>query len=143
MARGFWWFNVNIGSKFGWDWDDLESKGEEEWIGPFSNLSEKYKNDEVKVDDVVIEYSSSSRKKHIQVPAHITCRKASSERKVIITVKFDQNIEKPVTWNEIKENLVLRESQPVRMRNRGSIFRIGPEEWQELKKLIAKKNPES
>ena len=143
MARGFWWFNVNIGSKFGWDWDDLESKGEEEWIGPFSNLSEKYKNDEVKVGDVVIGYSSSPRKKHIQVMAHITRRKASSERKVIITVKFDQNIEKPVTWNEIKENLVLRESQPVRMRNRGSIFKIGPEEWQELKKLIAKKNPES
>jgi len=140
MAKGFWWFNANIERKWNWDWDILESTGEEEWVGPFSHLSEKYKNKEVKVGDVVIGYSSSPGKKYVQVLAHIS-RRASHEGAVTITVKFDRRIGNPIAWNEMKENLILRESQPMKMRNRGSIFKITPEEWQELKKLMVEKNP--
>jgi len=59
----------------------------------------------------------------------------------VITLKRIALLDQPIPYQDIREHPVLEQSQPIRMSNRGTLFRIEPGEAQHLLELIRSRNP--
>jgi predicted RNA-binding protein with PUA-like domain len=121
--KGYWWVVANPKE---WEWETLFKKGSEDFR--YGRLQRNY--EDVQPGDIVFGYCATPRKQ-IEVIARMTEGGAES-----FTVEPVQKLAKPVTWAEIKNNPVLKKSEPVKFGSQGTLFKLTPVEAAELQAML-------
>ena len=135
----YWWLNAN--PKI---WNFLEvAVGETQTYTSHNekgNKRQKYKYfTEVKPGDLLIGYVTSPQKEIIAV-CEITKGLYQSEVGERIEFKKIEQLQNPITYEELKENPSLAQSEPL-INNQGSLFALSEDEFEIIRAIIDEKNP--
>ncbi len=138
-SQNFWWLNAN--PKI-WSIDDFAFGETQDYTthNEKGNKRRIYKYfTEVTEGDLVIGYESTPSK---QVKAIFQIQEGIHEdEKGVekITFKLIEKVHDPITWDELRENPELKESEVI-INNQGSLFKLNPNEFEIIKDLIDEKN---
>lgn len=124
----YWWATTDPGS---WKWDELFDKGHEEWR-PGGKIRRNY--EQISVGDLVFGYVSSPQRQMVAIARVI--RLLTREKKPTFELEPVQRIQSPLSLAEIKENPTMRESEPLRHRAQGTLFKLEKKEAAELETLL-------
>jgi len=137
-VTNFWWLNAN--PKI-WKINNFR-EGENQKYTTHNERGNKrriYKHFEsVRPGDLVIGYESSPTKQ-IKAIFEITKGIHNTGKDEAIEFVITENLEVPVSWNEIKNNPSLKNSEVV-INNQGSLFSLTEDEYDVIKDLIDEKN---
>jgi len=128
----FWWITANERI---WTWKTLFEKGE-----VFFSKRRITKNyDKVRVGDFVFGYLAHPHKQIValaRVKEELHTRVEDGKEVEGILIEPFAELTHPLTWQALTENPLLRESEPVKARAQGTLFRLTAEEAQELVRLL-------
>jgi 5-methylcytosine-specific restriction protein B len=128
----FWWITVDEKE---WTWDKLFEIGERF----FSKRRIKKNYAKAKQGDYIFCYLKHP---HKQIVALARVKEELHEQRGKdvegITIEPITKFLEPVSWNDISESTVLRESEPVRNRARGTLFHLTMEESKILAEMLRK-----
>lgn len=122
-----------------WSWDELHAQGQIEYR--YGRVQRNY--DEVQEGDVVYGYEATPTKRivaraKIGESLHTT---ASGEN--AITIDTGERVEGGPTWDDLKADVLLAQSEPMRHRMQGTLFKLEPAEAAGLESLIAPSGDQS
>jgi 5-methylcytosine-specific restriction protein B len=128
----YWWISVN---EKNWTWDKLFKDGQQFFTA--KRIARNFR--EAKPGDVVFGYLSHPHKEivalaRIKEEFHTRVEDGKEVEGILIEplVQFTN----PVGWATLVGNPVLEESEPIRFRAQGTLFRVNLEEAQELARLL-------
>jgi 5-methylcytosine-specific restriction protein B len=137
--RRYWWLNAN--PKI-WNFES-KAVGEKQTYTSHNergNKRQKYRYfGEVKPGDVVVGYVTSPQKEVIAV-CEITKGRHQSDGAERIEFKKVEQLQNPVTYEELKSVPSLAQSEPL-VSNQGSLFALSEEEFEIIRAAIDEKNP--
>lgn len=137
--QNFWWLNANPNI---WNFEDLPIGRTQTYTShnESGNKRQKYKYfGEVKPGDMVVGYVTSPIREVIAI-CEITKGLHTSETGERIEFKKTEQFRNPVTYEELKSNAALAESEPL-VNNQGSLFALTEDEYEVIRALIDEKNP--
>jgi len=136
----YWWLNCN--PKI---WNIAESK-----IGDrqtYTSLNEKGNKrrvfkyfKEVKEGDTVIGYISTPVKEIVAISKITKGFHDTNKEKGVIEFEKVEELKFHVSFNELKNNPALKNSEPI-INNQGSLFKVTEEEYETIREIIDEKNP--
>lgn len=132
----FWWMVASDAEE--WRWSDLFERGE--WFFGKRNLARNF--EEAKAGDFIFGYRARPHKQIValaRVEEGLETRVEDGLEKEGITIRPVKMLTQPLGWGEIKANPLLKNSEPVKMNIRGTMFRLNPLEAQELARLLNEK----
>lgn len=139
IGRRYWWLNAN--PKI-WNFES-KAVGEKQTYTSHNergNKRQKYRYfGEVKPGDVVVGYVTSPQKEVIAV-CEITKGLHQSDGAERIEFKKIEQLQNPVTYEELKSVPSLAQSEPL-VSNQGSLFALSEEEFEIIRAAIDEKNP--
>ncbi len=128
----YWWITANEKE---WTWDNLFDKGEE-----FFDVRKIAKNfQEAREGDLVFGYLAHPHKKMValaRVKKELHTQVEDGKEFEGIAIEPVERFKNPVAWATLATNHVLRGSEPVSHKARGTLFRVSLEEEQELARLL-------
>lgn len=127
---GYWWATINPAY---WDWDELFRKGTERWSR--GRIQRNY--EQIRPGDVLFGYTSSP-KRQLEALARVTAI-VKTKGGPTFEVEPIQRIKSPVELPEIKENAILKKSEPIRSHAMGTLFKLEVDEAAELERLLRAK----
>jgi 5-methylcytosine-specific restriction protein B len=135
-SRGpaFWWMVANEGVTE-WSWKILFEKGE--WFFGKRNLARNFA--EAKPGDLVFGYLARPHKQVValaRIESPLETRLEGGEEKEGILLKPIEQLSRPLDWRTVVSNPQLKNSEPVRLNSRGSMFRLSVEEANELARML-------
>lgn len=92
---------------------------------------------EAKPGDIVIAYESTPVLKIVAIGSVV-----SETDGEVLYIRKDEDLLSPIPYSEILNNPILKNSEPVLNRCQGSLFRLTPDEYKEVMRLIRKENLE-
>jgi predicted RNA-binding protein with PUA-like domain len=125
----YWWVVASPGQ---WEWDTLFKKGSEEFS--YGRLHRNY--EDVEPGDLVFAYCTHPKKQVVAIARMSAGLHEDNKGNKRVTLVPIQKIEKPVGWAEIKTNPVLKNSEPVKFRSQGTLFKLSATEARELEALL-------
>lgn len=137
-AKNYWWLT---GSPKYWspstDWE-LGKDVDYTLFNEKGNKRHIFKHFyEARPGDIVIAYESTPVLQIVAIG-----RVVSETDGEILYIKKVEELSSPVSYLEIQNNPILKNSEPVSNRCQGSLFRLKQEEYEELMRLIRSNNPE-
>jgi predicted RNA-binding protein with PUA-like domain len=129
-----WWATTNPNY---WKWDELFTKGTEVW-NPGGRIQRNY--EQIGVGDLVFGYVSSPTQEIVAV-ARVT-RLLSRKKQPTFEVEPVQRITAPLNLTELLENPLMKNSEPLRHRAQGTLFKLTKTEAEELERLLREKGNE-
>ena len=137
-SKNFWWITAN---PHRWKWETLFKKGEEFFYG--ERIKQNF--EKAKIGEPVIGYSSHTDE-HIcavaSIKREIHKEKENGHLRLGVTIQPAFEVPNQITWDEIKNNTVLKNSEPVKHSARGTLFKLKAKEWKELQSIIIDRNPD-
>jgi 5-methylcytosine-specific restriction protein B len=137
--RRYWWLNAN--PKI-WNFES-KAVGETQTYTSYNargNKRQKYRYfGEVKPGDLVIGYVTTPKQEVIAV-CEITKGLHQSDGEERIEFKKIEQLQNPVTYEELKAVPALAQSEPL-VNNQGSLFALSEEEFEIIRAAIDEKNP--
>jgi predicted RNA-binding protein with PUA-like domain len=128
----YWWISAN--EKI-WTWDKLFEEGEQFFT--VRRIARNYR--EAKPGDLAFGYLSHPHKKVValaRVKEELHTRVEGEEEVEGIVIEPVARLANPVGWATLVDNPVLKDSEPITFRARGTLFRVSLEEAQELVRLL-------
>jgi predicted RNA-binding protein with PUA-like domain len=135
--------------------DDLKKKKKEPWTGVRNYQARNFMRDEMKIGDIVLFYHSSCEVPGIAGLASVASApyadptqfdkeseyfdpKATKDnpRWMLVDVKFEKDLERLLSLDEIRNDPGLKEMRLLQKGNRLSILPVTPDEFEKLMKLI-------
>jgi predicted RNA-binding protein with PUA-like domain len=129
----FWWMVANEEE---WSWKILFEKGE--WFFGKRNLARNF--EEAKPGDFIFGYLASPHKRVValaRVESMLETRAWEGNEKEGIALSPIKMLSNPLDWREVVANPLLKNSEPVRLNSRGSMFRLSVEEAHELARMLS------
>ncbi len=126
----YWWVTTSPSI---WKWDTLFKNGSE----PFRRGRIQANYEEIEVGDIVFGYTATPQKE-LTVIARVGRLLDGAEGQTF-ELQPVQLISVPLAWAELKENPVLKNSEPVRNGARGTLFKLEGPEAAELQRLLKTK----
>ncbi len=128
----FWWISVNEKE---WSWDTLFKAGE--WFFSKRRLARNY--EEAEAGDFIFGYLAHPHKQlvvlaRVKEGLHTRVREDTEVEGILIEPVG--KLSRPLSWQEINNNPLLKESEPVKNRAQGTLFHLNVEEAQELARLL-------
>jgi predicted RNA-binding protein with PUA-like domain len=131
----FWWITANEKQ---WTWKTLFEQGQE-----FFNKRKLAKNFlAAKAGDLVFGYLAHPHKKLVaiaRIKEELHTRFEDDKEVEGLIIEPVAELQHPLDWQEIISNPILKESEPVKNRAQGTLFRLETEEAQELFRLLKAK----
>jgi hypothetical protein len=131
----YWWISAN--EKM-WHWDTLFRDGEQ-----FFNQRRFKKNYfAAKKGDIIFGYLAHPHKEIVaiaRVKEELHSREEDGKTVNGILIESVQKIPVPIFWEEISQNAILKESEPVVNRAQGTLFAMTEEEANELGRILLEK----
>jgi 5-methylcytosine-specific restriction protein B len=127
-----------LGKPKRWEWDVLFENGSEE----FSYGRVKGNYEEAQEGDLVYGYAASPKRQVVAIARVSKGLHENSDREKVITLKPVQKVERPIGWDEITANRILKKAEPVRNRSQGTLFKVSPAEAVELEAMLRAKGNE-
>jgi len=128
-TRRFWCVVANPNE---WHWDNLFKNTN---IEGFRSGKIKRNYSDIKAGDLIFGYLAHPAKQ-IYCLVEATEAPADSKGDHGFYVKGLKKIENPISWNALKDDPILKNSEPVRHRMQGTLFRLEPQEVDNLRELI-------
>jgi predicted RNA-binding protein with PUA-like domain len=128
----FWWMVANEEE---WSWKILFDKGE--WFFGKRTLARNF--EEAKPGDFIFGYLARPHKQVValaRVESPLETRVWNGEEKEGILLKPVEMLTRPLGWRKVISNPQLKNSEPVRLNSRGSMFRLSAEEAHELARML-------
>lgn len=128
----FWWITANEKE---WSWDKLFEAGE--WFFNRRRLTKNYPK--ARAGDYIFCYLAHPHKKIVaiaRVKEELHTREKDGAEVEGILIEPIAKFSSPITWKEISENRILRESEPVRNRAQGTLFTLSGDEAKELAEML-------
>lgn len=130
----FWWLTAN---ETEWQWDQLFKN--KEWYFEVRKVKKNFF--EAKTGDYIFGYYARPHKEIVvlarvkeEVETYVNEDKSEYEALLIEPI---MKFENPVSWKDITENPILRNSEPVKLNSHGTLFKLEIEEAQELAKMLS------
>jgi predicted RNA-binding protein with PUA-like domain len=121
-----------------YSYDDLEREKKAVWDGVNNNLALKNLR-EVRLGDEILIYHTGNEKAVVGIAEAVSepypDPTANDEKQVVVNLKPNRRLSRPVTLNEIKANEALREFDLVRLA-RLSVMPISNDYWQVLQDMM-------
>ena len=136
--RNYWWLNAN--PKI-WDFEDLPQGKTQTYtsLNELGNKRQKYKYfAQVKVGDPVVGYITSP-KREIVALCEITKGLHPTKSGESIEFKKIEELQNAVTYDELKAELALANSEPL-INHQGSLFSLTEEEYEIIRAIVDEKN---
>jgi 5-methylcytosine-specific restriction protein B len=127
------WFVVANPSQ--WSWSNLFADGSVDY--KFGRLQRNYPN--VRAGDLVIGYESTPSKRVVAL-ARIT-GEYDAEEAPYITLEPVTPINKGLTYDELQEDPLLADSEPLKFRCQGTLFALSPVEADHLLAVLGERDP--
>jgi 5-methylcytosine-specific restriction enzyme B len=121
-----------------WHWDEAFEKGEQ--LFRRGRVASNY--DEVEVGDLVFGYTATPAKK-LETLARIGRIETTEDGQRTFVLTQLERVKDGPTWDELQADPYLEESQPIRNRMQGTLFRLRTDEAERLIALIAERDPEA
>jgi len=135
-ACKYWWLNTNPKV---WDVNKLGFFEEENTHNAEGKKRRVYSNyASVRQGDVVIGYETSPTRKVVAIYKVTKGIHKNTGNIEVITLEILEKLNRTVNWDDIKGNPGLKDSEPVKINNRGSLFSLTLEEFQIIKGLVSK-----
>jgi 5-methylcytosine-specific restriction protein B len=135
-ARRVWWAVANPKD---WKWDVLFNKGSEVWRR--GKMQKHYAA--MRPGDLVVGYQASPDKRVVAIAkVSKTASQLSGEGAGFEVVPVRKVINGP-SHSDLMERPLLKNSEPLRFNNQGTLFSLTPEETEELADMIGENDPES
>ncbi len=133
LVQRVWWVVANPEN---WSWDRLfKTKTEAFELGKIARNFPL-----VRKGDLVIGYQSTPDKKIVAV-ARVSREFHTSDKGVSqIVIEAVAKVENGVTFKELQDDPVLRESEPMQHNNRGTLFKLSEEQFEHLAELLVERN---
>jgi hypothetical protein len=128
----FWWISAN--EKL-WHWDMLFQKREEFFAK--RRFARNYLA--AKKGDLIFGYLAHPHKEIVaiaRVKEELHSREEDGEMTEGMLIEAVQKVSYPISWEEISQNAILKESEPVVSRAQGTLFALTEEEAQELGRML-------
>jgi len=121
-----------------WHWDRLFN-GETVEGFDHGNLKRNYQD--IQPGDLVFGYLARPSK-HIYCLAEVVLSPDPGTDDWAFYLKGVRKLTNPIPWQMLREDPVLQNSEPVRIKMRGTLFRFEPHEAEYLRELVEAENPE-
>ena len=128
----YWWITAN--AKI-WHWDELLAKGQQFFTG--RRLARNFKT--IKKGDIVFGYLASPQRILTilaRVREDLHTEEVDGQEIAGITLEPLQQLTHPLTWQSLLEDPALQESEPIKNRAQGTLFRLEDNEAQALLHLL-------
>lgn len=135
-SRRVWWAVANPKD---WKWDVLFSKGSEVWRR--GKMQKHYAA--MRLGDLVVGYQASPDKRVVAIAKVSKTASQLSEEGAGFEVVPVRNIINGPSLSDLIERPLLKNSEPLRFNNQGTLFSLTPEETEELADMIGDNDPES
>lgn len=132
QGPSFWWMVANEEE---WSWKILFERGE--WFFGKRSLARNF--EEAKPGDFVFGYLARPHKQVVglaRVESPLETRTWDGSEKEGIALNPVKMLPHPLGWREVVSNPQLKNSEPVRLNSRGSMFRLSVEEAHELARML-------
>ena len=135
VSKRVWWLVANPKE---WQWEKLFKKGKEDFR--YGRLQKNYPL--VKRGDLVIGYESTPAKK-LKAIAIISREFGTLEGDEQPTIEIEPvaRINKGLTYDELLNDQVLKESEPIRFNNHGTLFALTSDQANYLLSLLSDRDP--
>jgi DNA polymerase III delta prime subunit len=130
----FWWMVANEETS-DWRWETLFER--REWFFEKRNLARNFAA--AKPGDFVFGYQAGSRRQVValvRIASPLETSTWDGQQKEGILLKPVQWLSHPLDWKTVAAAPRLKESEPVRLNTRGSMFRLSVEEANELARML-------
>jgi 5-methylcytosine-specific restriction endonuclease McrBC GTP-binding regulatory subunit McrB len=131
----YWWISAN---EKVWHWDTLFQNGQE-----FFNQRRFKKNYfAAKKGDIVFGYLAHPHKEIVaiaRVKEELHSREEDGQMVEGILIEPAQKVTHPISWEDINQNAILKESEPVVSRAQGTLFSLTEAEANELGRMLTDK----
>lgn len=131
--RRVWWVVANPSE---WSWDRLFKDGTVDYR--YGRLRSNYAR--LQPGDLVVGYQATPDKRVVAL-ARIKQGLHPVNGEPKITLEHVSQISNGPTWDELARDPVLGSSEPIRMRNQGTLFALSSDEASYLTSLVAERNP--
>ncbi|HUA37926.1 MAG TPA: AAA family ATPase [Candidatus Sulfopaludibacter sp.] len=126
----YWWVSANPSE---WSWDELFRKKAESFRR--GKIQRNY--EAIAEGDIVFGYASSP-KQELTTIARVKRLVPDGESQTFELEPL-QRIEFPVNWAELKKHTTLKQSEPIRHRAQGTLFKLEESEASDLERLLREK----
>lgn len=135
VSRRVWWLVANPKE---WQWETLFKKGKENFR--YGRLQRNYPL--VKRGDLVIGYESTPTKQ-LKAIARVTKEFGVVEGDTSPTIEIEPvvRVGKGLTYDELLKDPVMKESEPIRFNNQGTLFAMTTDQASYLLSLLSERDP--
>lgn len=136
--RNYWWLNTNIEI---WDVSKYHvgHKESQETHSTEGTRRRKYSYfGEMVSGDLIIGYETSPTKKFVAIYRITKSLHKTSTGEEVVEFEIVEKLDRSVGWEQVITNPELKNSEPVKINNRGSIFKLQLEEYQAIIEMVQK-----
>lgn len=137
-TRNYWWLNTNIQiwdvSKF-----PVGHKEPQETHGLEGTRRRKYSYfGEMVPGDMIIGYETSPTRKFVAIYRVTKSLHTSKKGNEVVEFEIVEKLDRSVGWEQVLSNPGLKDSEPMKINNRGSIFKLQLEEYKAIVEMVQK-----
>jgi 5-methylcytosine-specific restriction protein B len=137
IANNVWWVVANPKE---WSWDRLFSKKLVQYR--YGRLQQNYSR--LQIGDLVVGYQATPDKRIValaRIKRTLTASETSARSEPFIELELVAPITNGLTYDELMADSILKESEPLRFRNQGTLFGLSKAEAEHLFSLLAERDP--
>ncbi|MBE0645526.1 MAG: EVE domain-containing protein [Bacteroidetes bacterium] len=133
-AGRVWWMVANPAN---WSWDQLFKDGSVQYT--YGRLHRNFPL--VQVGDLVIGYESTPVKRIVALARVNTALGVDESGELGVHLEPLKKIENGMTYDELQKDVVLKDSEPLRFRNQGTLFALNVDESDYLLSALNERDP--
>lgn len=129
------WFVVANPSQ--WDWDKLRDEALVAYR--YGRLKRNYPD--LRAGDLVVGYEATPTKRVVALARVVGEFDPDGDPEEAFTLEYVSDVADGLTWDDLKDHPVLKDSEPIRFRCQGTLFRLSTAEAQALLAALAGQDP--